>query len=102
LGVLDAAECPPTFGVSVSVQALLPAATKLVIAAVEASEDDAGAAARTRTARLKPVMRWSGSLPLEAHRNTVGAVVHARRWAQFTVALTVAPGSPITQAAEVV
>src|SRR5438552_2138240 len=52
LGVLDAAECPPTFGVSPElVQAVIAGGYEACYRAVEASEDDAEAGARDLAAR---------------------------------------------------
>src|SRR2546428_106534 len=47
LGVLDAAECPPTFGVSPDlIQAVIAGGYEACYRAVEASEDDAAAGGR--------------------------------------------------------
>src|SRR6187551_4116447 len=52
LGVLDAAECPPTFGVSPDlVQAIIAGGYEACYRAVEASEDDAAAGAQDLQAR---------------------------------------------------
>jgi N-acetylmuramic acid 6-phosphate etherase len=103
LGILDAAECPPTFGVSPElVQGIIAGGYEACYRAVEASEDDAEAGAhdlQTRgfTSRDALVgIAASGRTPY-----TVGAVEHARRLGAFTVAITCAPGSSITRAAEV-
>jgi N-acetylmuramic acid 6-phosphate etherase len=54
LGVLDAAECPPTFGVSPElVQAVIAGGYEACYRAVEASEDDAEAGPRKRTWRRR-------------------------------------------------
>ena len=103
LGVLDAAECPPTFGVSPDlVQAIIAGGYEACYQAVEASEDDADAGridleARGFTSGDALVgIAASGRTPY-----TVGAVSYARSLGAFTVALTCAPDSPITTAAEV-
>ena len=103
LGVLDASECPPTFGVSREmVQGVIAGGYDACYRAVEASEDDGGASrvdleARGFTAKDALVgIAASGRTPY-----TVGAVNYARSLGAFTVALTCVPGSPITQAAEV-
>jgi len=103
LGVLDAAECPPTFGVSPDlVQAIIAGGYEACYRAVEASEDEADAGARDLESRgfnqsdVLVGIASSGRTPY-----TVGAVEHARRLGAFTVAITCAPGSPITAAAEV-
>lgn len=103
LGVLDAAECPPTFGVSPDlVQAIIAGGYEACYRAVEASEDDAAAGAKDLQARSFSAgdvlvgIAASGRTPY-----TVGAVEYARRLGALTVAITCAPGSPITKVAEV-
>jgi N-acetylmuramic acid 6-phosphate etherase len=103
LGVLDAAECPPTFGVSPDlVQAVIAGGYEACYRAVEASEDDTEAGARDLQARgfaksdVLVGIAASGRTPY-----TVGAVTYARRSGALTVAITCAPHSPITEAAEV-
>ena len=102
LGVLDAAECPPTFGVSPElVQGVIAGGYDACYRAVEASEDDAdagGADLKQRGFAAGDVLvgiAASGRTPY-----TVGAVTFARSLGAFTIALTCVPGSPITQAAE--
>jgi len=103
LGVLDAAECPPTFGVSPDlVQAVIAGGYEACYRAVEASEDDADAGGKDLQARgftnqdVLVGIAASGRTPY-----TVGAVNHARRCGAFTIAITCVPHSPITEAAEV-
>jgi N-acetylmuramic acid 6-phosphate etherase len=103
LGVLDAAECPPTFGVSPElVQGIIAGGYDACSRAVEASEDDAEAGAVDLRARgfakqdALVGIAASGRTPY-----TVGAVEHARRLGAFTIALTCVPDSSITRAAEV-
>lgn len=103
IGVLDAAECPPTFGVSPEmVQGIIAGGYEACYRAVEASEDDATAGANdleahgfTKQDALIGIAA-SGRTPY-----TVGAVEQARRLGAFTVGLTCAPGSLITKAAEI-
>ncbi len=103
LGVLDAAECPPTFGVSPEiVQAIIAGGFEACYRAVEASEDDAEAGARdlqtrgfTKADALVGIAA-SGRTPY-----TVGAVKHARQLGALTVAITCVPDSAITKAAEI-
>jgi len=102
LGVLDASECPPTFGVSPElVQGVIAGGYDACYRAVEASEDDAEAGAvdlRVRGFAGGDVLvgiAASGRTPY-----TVGAVKFARAIGAFTVGLTCVPGSPITLAAE--
>ena len=103
LGVLDASECPPTFGVSPDlVQAVIAGGYEACHRAVEASEDDAEAGVRDLNSRGfsgKDVLvgiAASGRTPY-----TVGAVQYARGRAAFTIGITCAPASPLTKAAEV-
>ena len=103
LGVLDAAEIPPTFGVAPEmIQAIIAGGYDACYRAVEASEDDAAAGARDLTARgftkqdVLVGIAASGRTPY-----TLGALRHARGLGAFTVAITCAPDSPITTSAEV-
>ena len=101
LGVLDASECPPTFGVSPElVQGVIAGGYDACYRAVEASEDDQDASridleARGFTAKDALVgIAASGRTPY-----TVGAISYARSLGAFTIALTCVPDSAITQAA---
>ena len=102
LGVLDASECPPTFGVAPElVQGVIAGGYEACHRAVEASEDDREAGARDLDARGLTAadavvgLAASGRTPY-----TVGAVAHARARGAFTAAVTCVPGSEITRAAE--
>lgn len=103
LGVLDASECPPTFGVPPDlVQGIIAGGYDALHRATEASEDDREAGARDAEARgvtgsdALVGIAASGRTPY-----TVGAVEYARGLGAFTAAVTCAPGSPVTRAAEV-
>ena len=103
LGVLDASECPPTFGVSPElVQGIIAGGYDACHRAVEASEDDSEAGARDVEARGVGArdalvgIAASGRTPY-----TIGAVEYARARGAYTAALTCVPGSPITYAAEI-
>ena len=103
LGVLDASECPPTFGVSADlVQGVIAGGYDACHRAVEASEDDREAGGRDLMARGLTAgdavvgIAASGRTPY-----TIGAVAHARALGAFTAAVTCVPGSEITRAAEV-
>ena len=103
LGVLDAAECPPTFGVSPElVQGIIAGGYEACYRAVEASEDDAAAGARDLAARgvterdAVVGIAASGRTPY-----TVAAVEYARTLGAFTAGITCAPESPLTRACEV-
>ena len=103
LGVLDASECPPTFGVSPDlVQAIIAGGYDACHRAVEASEYDAAAGARDLEQRgfakadALVGIAASGRTPY-----TVGAVEHARRVGALTIAITCVPESAIGKAAEI-
>ena len=103
LGVLDASECPPTFGVPAElVQGIIAGGYDALHRATEASEDDHGAGARDAGARgvtgrdALVGIAASGRTPY-----TIGAVRFARGLGAFTAAVTCVPDSPITRAAEV-
>jgi N-acetylmuramic acid 6-phosphate etherase len=103
LGVLDASECPPTFGVSPElVQGIIAGGYDALYRAVEASEDDGEAGARDLDARgFKKEDALVGIAASGRTPYTVGAVQHARAQGAFTIALTCVPESEITRAAEV-
>ncbi len=103
LGVLDASECPPTFGVPADlVQGLIAGGYEACHRAVEASEDDREAGVRDLDARSVTAadavigLAASGRTPY-----TIGAVAHARGVGAFTAAVTCVPGSPITTEVDV-
>ncbi|MEO7274180.1 MAG: N-acetylmuramic acid 6-phosphate etherase [Vicinamibacterales bacterium] len=103
LGVLDASECPPTFGVARElIQGVIAGGYDACHRAVEASEDDRAAGGRdlathgVDAADAVIGLAASGRTPY-----TIGAVEHARRLGAFTAAVTCAPGSEITGVAEV-
>lgn len=103
LGVLDASECPPTFGVAPDlVQAVIAGGYEACYRAVEASEDDIEAGGRDLKSRgftkgdVLVGIAASGRTPY-----TVGALSYARSLNAFTIAVTCAPASPITRVAEV-
>lgn len=102
LGVLDASEIPPTFGVSYDlIQGVIAGGYDALYKASEASEDDNAAGARDLkergvTARDAVIgLAASGRTPY-----TIGAVDHAREIGCFTACVTCVPDSPITAAAE--
>ena len=103
LGVLDASECPPTFGVPADlVQGVIAGGYDACYKAVEASEDDRAAGARDLAARgvtsadAVVGIAASGRTPY-----TIGGVEHAKRLGAFTAAVTCVPGSAICSAVDV-
>lgn len=103
LGVLDASECPPTFGVSPDLlQAIIAGGYDACYRAVEASEDDEAAGARDLDSRgftsqdVLVGIAASGRTPY-----TLGALFAARQLGALTISITCSPGSPITSIAEI-
>ncbi len=103
LGVLDAAECPPTFGVAPElVQGIIAGGYEACHRAAEASEDDAQAGASDLEARgVKAKDAVVGIAASGRTPYTVGALERARALGAYTIALTCAPDSVITRVAEV-
>ena len=103
LGVLDAAECPPTFQVPPSrVQAIIAGGRGAVFRSSEAAEDSASQGARDIAKKkigkndVVVVLTASGSTPY-----AVGALQGARRRGAFTVAITASRRSPAALRAHV-
>jgi N-acetylmuramic acid 6-phosphate etherase len=103
LGVLDASECPPTFGVpSTMVVGLIAGGPDALLNAVEGAEDDAKAGgadlARIGLAARDVVVgiAVSGRTPY-----VIGALNYARSVGCVTVGLTCNPGSAIAEMADI-
>ena len=103
LGVLDAAECPPTFGVAPDlVQGIIAGGYDACYKAVEASEDDHAAGAldvQARGVRANDAVvgiAASGRTPY-----TIGAVEYARRLGALTVCITCNENTPLAAAVEI-
>jgi N-acetylmuramic acid 6-phosphate etherase len=103
LGVLDASECPPTFGVSKElIQGVIAGGYEACYQAVEASEDNREAGAddlRSRNISSSDAVvgiAASGRTPY-----TIGGLEYARSLGAFTAAITCVPDSPITHACQV-
>jgi N-acetylmuramic acid 6-phosphate etherase len=103
LGVLDAAECPPTFGVSAQlVQGIIAGGYEACFRAVEASEDDREAGAidlQARDLTNKDVVvgiAASGRTPY-----TIGAVEYARSIGALTICITCNKGTELARAVEI-
>ena len=102
LGVLDASEIPPTFGVSYDlVQGVIAGGYEALYKATESSEDNREAGAedlKTRGVTAKDAVvgiAASGRTPY-----TIGAVEYARELGCFTACLTCVPDSAITSAVD--
>ena len=103
LGVLDASEIPPTFGVPYDlVQGVIAGGYDALYKATEASEDDRNAGQSDLTARGltgKDVvigLAASGRTPY-----TIGALGYARELGCFTACIACVPGSAIAEAVNV-
>ncbi|MBX3296774.1 MAG: N-acetylmuramic acid 6-phosphate etherase [Acidobacteria bacterium] len=103
LGVLDASEIPPTYGVSYDlVQGIIAGGWDALYKASEASEDDREAGIRDLRARGVTAkdavvgIAASGRTPY-----TIGAVEHARKIGCFTSCIVCTPDSAIEKAAEI-
>ena len=103
LGLLDALECPPTFGVAPqTVRAVVAGGVRSSVARTSPREDDAGLG-RAEMARLTVSARdvvvgiaASGATPF-----TLGAVREGRRRGARVIGLTTVPGSPLARHADI-
>ncbi len=103
LGVLDAAECPPTFSVPPElVQGIIAGGEPALSCAIEASEDDPASGARDLLARgftgrdVLVGIAASGRTPY-----VLGAVAEARRLGAVTVGISCTPESELARTAEI-
>lgn len=96
LGALDAAECPPTFGVSPqTVQAIIAGGPRALLQSVEAAEDNAVAGARAIRARR--IGRTDVVVGIAASGTTpfvLGALTEAHRRGARMALVTFNPASP--------
>ena len=103
LGVLDASEIPPTFGVSYDlVQGVIAGGYEALYKATEASEDNQQAGGDDL--RQLGVTDKDAVIGLAASGRTpytIGALEYARELGCFTACITVVPDSAIAQAAEI-
>lgn len=102
LGVLDASEIPPTYGVSPElIRGVIAGGYEALYKATEASEDDAEAGARDlRNKGLKSIDAVIGLAASGRTPYTIGALEYARKIDCFTSCITCVPDSPITKVAE--
>jgi len=104
IAILDAAECPPTFGIPPRmVQAIMAGGPKALKGPAEGAEDSASAGARdlkrTRVSKRDVVVgiTASGNTPY-----VLGALKLARRRGAVTVGVTSNPNSPLARAAHII
>lgn len=104
LAMLDAAECPPTFGISPRVvQAVVAGGRQALVRSVEGAEDSAGQGARDVAARR--VTRKDVVVGLAASGSTpyvLGALAYARRRGATTIGVTSNRRSALTRVAHIV
>lgn len=103
LGVLDASECPPTFGVSPElVQGIIAGGEPALSRATETTEDDPAIGARDLAARgftTKDILAGlaaSGRTPY-----VLGAVAEAKRLGALTIGISCTPDSELARAADI-
>lgn len=103
LAVLDAAECPPTFGTPPRmVEAIIAGGSRAVRGAVEGAEDSAENGARDL--RKAGVKRGDAVVGLAASGTTpyvLGAVKFASEHGAITIGVTSNPKSPLASAANI-
>ena len=103
LGVLDASEIPPTFGVSYDlIQGVIAGGYEALYKATEASEDNKEAGGDDL--KQRGVNNGDTVIGLAASGRTpytIGALEYARELGCFAACITCVPDSPITKAAEI-
>jgi N-acetylmuramic acid 6-phosphate etherase len=104
LGVLDAAECPPTFGTPRTlVQGIIAGGRRALVRSIEGAEDDAKAAAvalRKRKVGAKDVV-----VGIMASRRTpyaLGGIAYGRKVGAATIAVTANPAGGVKIGCDVV
>ncbi len=103
LGVLDASEIPPTFGVSYElVQGVMAGGYDALYKASEASEDNREAGAKDL--QMRGLTEKDSVIGIAASGRTpytIGAVEYARDLGCFTACIACVPDSTLTQTAEI-
>ncbi len=103
LGVLDAAECPPTFNVPAAlVQGIIAGGEQALAHATEASEDDPAEGERDLTARgFRPQDVLVGIAASGRTPYVLGAVAAARKSGARTVGISCTPDSELAHAVDI-
>lgn len=103
LAILDAAECPPTFGVSSElVQALIAGGRKAITSAVEGAEDSVKNA--ERDLRRKKLSRKDVVVGVAASATTpyvLGAMQYAKRHGAMTIGIAANRAGPLLKSAKI-
>src|SRR5689334_11903784 len=99
LGILDATECPPTFGTEPSmVQGLIAGGRKAVFASIEGADDRTGAgAAAIRAKKVSPRDVVCGIAASARTPFVVGALLEAKRRGARTIYVTTNPRKVINK-----
>ena len=101
IAMLDAAECPPTFGTPPSlVTAHVAGGNEALLRAVEGAEDDAGRGTELMRSVATPADAVVGISASGGTPYVVAALTAARAAGALTIALTSVAGSPLARAAE--
>ena len=102
LGVLDASEAPPTFGVEPElVHGIMAGGDAALRRSIEGAEDDGGMGERDARAVLRPGDVLVGISASGRARYVLAAIAAAKAVGARRVAVTCDPGSPLARDAEV-
>jgi N-acetylmuramic acid 6-phosphate etherase len=102
LGVLDASEAPPTFGVDPElVHGIMAGGDQALRRSIEGAEDDAEAGARDARNVMRPGDVLVGISASGRARYVLAAIATAKEIGGRTIAITCDPGSPLASDAEV-
>jgi N-acetylmuramic acid 6-phosphate etherase len=103
LGVLDASECPPTFGVSPEmVQGIIAGGEAALSRATETTEDDPAMGASDLTARgFAPHDILAGIAASGRTPYVLGAIAEAKRLGAITIGISCTPDSELARATDI-
>jgi len=103
IGVLDASECPPTFGVSANlVRAVIAGGKRAVTQSVEGAEDRPGDAARDlRRIHLTKLDSVVGIAASGTTPYVLGAIAYAKRRGALTIGVAAHRRAPLAKAAKI-
>jgi N-acetylmuramic acid 6-phosphate etherase len=100
LGILDASECPPTFGVSPElVQGIIAGGQQALVRAIENVEDDGEQGARDIRERVTAKDAVVGISASGRTSYVLGAIGEANRIGAVTVGISCNAGTPLSEAA---
>ena len=101
LGILDASECPPTFGVSPDlVQGIIAGGEQALVRAVENAEDDGEQGARDIRERVTAKDAVVGISASGGTNYVLGAIGEANRIGAVTVGISCNAGTPLSRTAQ--